>query len=60
MMVFNKSKYAEIGRKIRAIPPEKSGSTYEWEELVHKMCASDDAGLHNIGIKELSELKRKG
>ena len=60
MMVFNKSKYAEIGRKIRAIPTEKSGSTHEWEELVHKMCASDDAGLHNIGIKELSELKHKG
>lgn len=56
MMVINKTKYAEIGRKMRALPPEKSGATYEWEELVNKMCASDDAGLHDAGIKERDEL----
>lgn len=59
MMVTNKSKYAEIGRKMRGIPPETPGSSYEWEELVQRLCASDDARLHNIGIKELAELKHK-
>jgi hypothetical protein len=56
MMVMNKMKYAEIGRKIREIPLEKPGASYEWEELVQKLCASDDAGLHDIGIKELGDL----
>lgn len=59
MMVINKTKYAEIGRRMRAIPLEKPGSSYEWEELVQKLCVSDDAGLHDIGIKELGELKHK-
>jgi hypothetical protein len=26
--------------------------------LVHKMCASDDNELHDIGVKELGELKK--
>jgi hypothetical protein len=59
MMVMNRLKYAEIGRKIREIPIEKLGASYEWEELVQKLCASDDAGLHDIGIKELGELISK-
>lgn len=59
MIVINKTKYAEIGRRMRAIPPEKPGSSYEWEELVQKLCVSDDTGLHDIGIKELGELKQK-
>jgi hypothetical protein len=51
------TKYAEIGRKMRDIPLDKSGPRYEWEELVQKLCASDDVWLHDIGIKELGELK---
>ena len=58
-MVTGKAKYAEIGRKIRQIPLEKPELSYEWEELVKKLCASDDAGLHDIGIKELGELNNK-
>jgi len=59
MMAMSKTKYAEIGRKIREIPQEKPDSSYEWEELVQKLCASADAGLHDIGIKELGELENK-
>lgn len=58
MMVINKTTYAEIGRKIRALPPEKPAASHEWEELVEKMCASDDDELHGTGVKELNELKR--
>jgi hypothetical protein len=56
MMVMNKAKYAEIGRKMREIPLETHMSSYEWEELVEKLCASDDAGLRDIGAKELYDL----
>jgi hypothetical protein len=56
-MAMSKSVYAAIGRKIREIPLEKPVSSYEWEELVQKLCASDDAGLHEIGIKELGKLE---
>jgi hypothetical protein len=56
---MSKSIYAEIGRKMRAIPLEKPGSSYEWEELLERLCASDDAVLHDIGIKELGELKNR-
>jgi hypothetical protein len=59
MIAINKTKYAEIGRRMRAIPPEKPGPSYEWEELVQKLCISDDVGLHDIGIKELGELNKK-
>lgn len=59
MMVVNNAKYVEIGRKMRELPPEKSGSSYEWEELVQKLCASVDTELHDIGIKELDELKHE-
>jgi len=59
MIVMNKTKYAEIGRQMRALPPEKPVTTYKWEELVNKMCASDDAELHDIGIKERNELQHK-
>lgn len=58
-MIMNKTKYAEIGRKMREIPLDKLDSSYEWEELVEKLCASDDAGLHTIGIEELGKLKHK-
>jgi len=53
----NLSKYTEIGRKVRELPAEKSRPSYKWEELVNKMCVSGDAGLQEIGYKELSELK---
>ncbi|MDD2539809.1 MAG: hypothetical protein PHH28_02050 [Desulfuromonadaceae bacterium] len=58
-MGMNKAKYAEIGRKLRNIPLEKPCMSYEWEELVEKLCASDDSGLHKIGIEELGKLKFK-
>jgi hypothetical protein len=45
-------KYVEIGRKMRAIPQEKSCPSHEWEELVEKMSSSDDAQLQEIGNKE--------
>lgn len=35
------------------------GPSYEWEELVQKLCASDDAGLHEIGVGELDLLRQK-
>jgi hypothetical protein len=56
MMGMNKTKYAEIGRKMREIPLETHMTSYEWEELVEKLCASDDAGLRGIGAKELYDL----
>ena len=51
--------YAEIGRKMREIPLETHISSYEWEELVQKLCSSDDDGLRDIGTKELYELLHK-
>ncbi len=35
------------------------GPSYEWEELVQKLCASDDAGLHEIGVRESELLRQK-
>jgi hypothetical protein len=58
-MAMNKPKYVEIGRKMREIPLDTPCSSYEWEELVGKMCASDDAGLHEIGVRELEILRQK-
>jgi hypothetical protein len=58
-MGMNKPKYAEIGRKMREIPVDTPCSSYEWEELVEKLCASDDAGLHEIGVRELEILRQK-
>jgi len=55
----NLTKYAEVGRRVRKLPAETSRPSHQWEELVQKMCVSDDAGLHYIGIKELSELKHR-
>jgi hypothetical protein len=56
---MNKAKYAEIGRKMRGITLEKPGPCYEWEELVQRLCSSDDAGLRDIGAKELYDLLHK-
>lgn len=55
-MDMNKTIYAELGRRMREIPLETHMSSYEWEELVEKLCASDDAGLRDIGAKELYDL----
>jgi hypothetical protein len=57
MIMTRRTVYAEIGRKIRELPQEKHVSSYEWEELVQRLCASEDTGLHEIGIKELNALK---
>jgi hypothetical protein len=59
MMEMNKTIYSEIGRKIREVPLEATSSSYEWEELVQKLCESDDAGLHEIGVRELEILRNK-
>lgn len=56
---MNKLKYAEQARKIKEIPLEKPCFSYEWEELVQKLCDSDDAGLHGIGVRELELLRQK-
>ncbi len=58
MIYINKAKYAELAKHVRTLPQEKARSTHEWEEVVHKMCASEDTALHDIGVKELDELKR--
>jgi hypothetical protein len=56
MVAMNRTIYSEIGRRMRELPLEKPVSSYEWEELVQKMCASGDAGLRDIGAKELYDL----
>jgi hypothetical protein len=59
MMVANKETYAEISRKIREAPLEEPCASYKWEELVQKLCASNDAKLHDIGVRELNILRDK-
>ena len=59
MVVMDKSKYAEIGRRIRQLPQETQCSSYEWEELVQRLCASDDTVLHAIGERELNILLQR-
>ena len=56
MMETVNAKYAEIGRRMRAIPQDLPGTSYEWEELVQRLCASDDDGLRDIGVRELKIL----
>lgn len=51
--------YEEIARKMSEIPLETACPSYKWEELVQKMCDSDDAGLHEIGERELKILRQK-
>ncbi len=60
MIARNTAKYAEIARKMRELPIEKHGSSYEWEELVQKLCDSGDSELRGIGIRELGELNISG
>jgi hypothetical protein len=57
--MMDKARYSEIGRRMREIPPEKPTLSYEWEELVQRLCASEDEALHDIGLRELGELKRR-
>ena len=59
MAVMDKTKYAEIASKIREVPLEPPCSSYEWEELVEKLYASNDAGLHEIVMRELEILRQK-
>ena len=59
MAHMKSEKYAEIGRRLRRIPVEGHISSHEWEELVHKLCDSNDSGLHEIGIRELGEMEFK-
>ena len=53
------TKYIEIGQKMREIPLETHVSSHEWEELVERLCASDDDELRDIGAKELYDLLRQ-
>ena len=52
------SKYAEIGRRMRAIPQDLHVPSYEWEELVQRLYASNDTELHDIGVRELKILQQ--
>lgn len=58
MKEAREEKYAQIARRVREIPFDKQGTSYEWEELVEKMCASEDAGLQEIGHKEHDVLEQ--
>ncbi len=55
----NISRYIEIGRRVRTIASETLSPKYEWEELVQRMCASQDISLRAIGLKEREELKHR-
>ena len=59
MAIMNFTKYAEIGRRLREVPIETHVTCYEWEELVQRLCDSDDAGLRDIGAKELYDMLHK-
>ena len=50
--------YAEIARKIRAVPKEKPFVCHEWEELLEKMCSSVDTELQDFGHKEQELLNK--
>ena len=56
MSAMNLTKYVEIGQRLRKIPLDAHISSYEWEELVQKLCSSDDPALRDIGAKELYDL----
>jgi len=58
MAATNNKIYAAIARKISKIPLEKADTNHKWEELVQKLCNSNDSTLHDIGIKERNELMR--
>ncbi len=51
--------YENIARKIREIPSVNLCPSYRWEELVKKLCNSDDARLHDIGVQELENIRQK-
>ena len=57
--MMDKAKYTDIGRRMRAIPSEKPSLSHEWEELVQRLCISDDEMLHDIGLRELDELRHR-
>lgn len=59
MSNIDKSIYIEIGDRLSEISPERHLSSHEWEEMVQKLCASDDAGLRNVDVKELYDLLNK-
>lgn len=58
-MEYKNQHYADLAKKLREIPPEHPCSSYEWEELVRKLCLSTDDTLHNIGEVEMESLKGK-
>ena len=59
MIAIDRTKYSEIGRRVRALPSETSKPDYKWEELVRKLCESNDTRLRDIGKYELGVLQEK-
>ena len=59
MVSADRTTYEDIARRMREVPAVKTCPSYKWEELVSKLCASDDAGLHDIGVRELELLQQK-
>lgn len=51
--------YAEIACRLRNIPLDNPCSSYEWEELVEKLCISEDDELRIIGKLELDSMQQK-
>jgi len=58
-MEYKNQHYADLAKKLKDLPPEHPCSSYEWEELVRKLCLSADDTLHNRGAIELEFLKDK-
>lgn len=59
MACMNSGTAGKAMRKTVETLLDPPGPSYEWEELVQKLCASDDAGLHEIGVRELELLRQK-
>lgn len=55
----NKITYEKIAQKIRELPMETPCPNYKWEELVQRLCDSEDESLRNIGVRELEAIRQK-
>lgn len=59
MACMNSGTAGKAVRKTVDTSLDAPGPSYEWEELVQKLCASNDAALHEIGVRELELLRQK-
>lgn len=50
--------YAAIASKLRTLPLDTPSMRYEWEELVTRLCASNDDVLREIGMQERVIIQR--